>query len=303
MKVPEVMARNALLVQKGSPGLLLGAGIVGMVGSTVLACRATLKMNALMEETKEKLDIARTLEHSEYTEKDRSRDISLIYFQSGVKVVKLYAPSVVVGVISIALLRKSHNILSQRNAALTAAYAAIEKGFKEYRARVIEKYGEEADRDLRYGSQKVQIVDPETNKKKTVTRVGTDEPSIYARFFDKTSDNWSKEPEYNFIFLKAQQNYANDLLHARGHVFLNDVYDMLGMERSQAGAVVGWLLTRNGTTDNFITFGVFDEKSEKARDFVNGFEGSILLDFNVDGVIYDQIEHGHMEALSWQRGQ
>lgn len=303
MKVPEVMARNALLVQKGSPGLLLGAGIVGMVGSTVLACRATLKMDALVSETKEKLDIARTLEHSEYTETDRRRDISLIYFQSGVKTIRLYGPSIVIGALSIAALTKSHNILSQRNAALTAAYAALEKGFREYRARVVEKYGEDADRDLRYGSQKVQIVDPKTNKKKMVTRVGPDEPSIYAKFFDKSSDNWSKEPEYNFIFLKAQQNYANDLLHARGHVFLNDVYDMLGLERSQAGAVVGWLLTRNGTTDNFITFGVFDETSEKARDFVNGFEGAILLDFNVDGVIYDQIEHGHMEAISWQRGQ
>lgn len=303
MKVPDVMARNALLVQKGSPGLLLGAGIVGMVASTALACRATLKMSTLVEETKDKLDTARTLEHAEYTEKDRSRDISLIYFQSGVKTAKLYGPAIVVGVVSIAALTRSHHILTTRNAALTAAYTALEKGFNQYRARVVEKYGEDADRDLRYGSQKVQITDPKTNKKKTVTRVGLDEPSIYARFFDKTSDNWSKEPEYNFIFLKAQQNYANDLLHARGHVFLNDVYDMLGMERSQAGAVVGWLLTRNGTTDNFITFGVFDDTSEKARDFVNGFEGAILLDFNVDGVIYDKFEHGHMEALSWQRGR
>lgn len=303
MKVPESMARSALLAQQSSPGLLLGAGVVGMVASTALACRATLKMDKLIGETKEKLDIARTLEHAEYTEKDRSRDISLIYFQSGVKTLKLYGPAIIVGALSIAALTKSHNILSKRNAGLTAAYAALEKGFKEYRGRVVEKYGEDADRDLRYGAEKVQIVDPETNKKKTVTRVGPGEPSIYARFFDKTSDNWSKEAEYNFIFLKAQQNYANDLLHARGHVFLNDVYDMLGLERSQAGAVVGWLLTRNGTTDNFITFGVFDETSEKARDFVNGFEGAILLDFNVDGVIYDQIEHGHMEALSWQRGQ
>ena len=303
MQVPESMARSALLVQKSSPGLLLGAGIFGMVASTALACRATLKMDKLVGETKEKLDIARTLEHSEYTETDRRRDISLIYFQSGVKVVKLYGPAIVVGALSIAALTKSHNILSKRNAALSAAYAALEKGFREYRARVVERYGEDTDRELRYGSAQVEIINPETGRKKTVTRVGTDEPSVYARFFDKTSDNWSKEAEYNFIFLKAQQNYANDLLHARGHVFLNDVYDMLGMERSKAGAIVGWLLTRNGTTDNFITFGVFDETSDKARDFVNGFEGAILLDFNVDGVIYDQIEHGHMEALSWQRGQ
>ena len=263
--VPEAVgrgvARNALLVQRGSPGLLLGAGIVGMVASTALACRATLKMEEVKEEAKDKLNTARTLEHDDYSERDRSRDISLIYFQSSVKVVKLYGPAIIVGTLSIAALTRSHHILTRRNAALTAAYAALEKGFNEYRARVVEKYGEDQDRDFRYGTQKVEIVDPKTKKKKTVTRVGPGEPSIYARFFDNASDSWSKEPEYNFIFLKAQQNYANDLLHARGHVFLNDVYDMLGIERSKAGAVVGWLLTRNGTTDNFINFGVFDEQS------------------------------------------
>jgi hypothetical protein len=305
--VPEAVsrqiARNALLVQRGSPGLLFGAGIVGVVASTVLACRATLKMKTVVEEAKDNLNMAKTLEHNDYSETDRQRDVSLIYFQSSVKTVRLYAPAIIIGTLSIAALTRSHYILTKRNAALTAAYAALEKGFNEYRARVVEKYGEDQDRDFRYGTREVEIVDPKTKKKKKITRVSTDDPSIYARFFDNNSASWSKEPEYNFIFLKAQQNWANDILHARGHVFLNDVYDQLGIERSQAGAVVGWLLTGNGTTDNFINFGVFDEKSEKARDFVNGFEGAILLDFNVDGVIYDKIEHGHMEALSWQREQ
>jgi len=292
--VPEVIgrqiARKALLAQKASPEVLLVGGVVGMVGSTVLACRATLKMDAVLEETKDKLNTAKTLVHEDYSEKDRSRDISLIYFQSGVRVVRLYLPAVIVGGISIYALTSSHRILSRRNVALTAAYGALEKGFNEYRARVVDKYGEEEDRDFRYGTEKVQITDPETGKKKTVTRVSSNDPSIYARFFDPVSASWSKEPEYNLIFLKCQQNYANDLLRARGHVFLNEVYDMLGLSRSKAGAVVGWLLSQNGETDNFVNFGVFDGREQVARDFVNGREGAILLDFNVDGVIYDKIE-------------
>lgn len=300
--VGRTIARNAFLVQRSSPGLLFGVGVVGMVGSTVLACRATLKMESVVEEAQGKLEMAKTLEHDEYSEKDRKRDISLIYFQTSVKVVRLYAPAIIVGGISIAALTKSHNILNRRNAALTAAYTALERGFNEYRARVVQKYGEEQDRDFRYGTQQVEVVDPETNKKKIVKRVGPGEPSIYARFFDQTSSSWSKEPEYNFIFLKSQQNYANDLLHARGHVLLNDVYDMLGIPRSKAGTVVGWLLTKNGSTDNFVNFGVFDETKDKARDFVNGLEGAILLDFNVDGVIYDKIDKP-MEGLSWQRNK
>lgn len=300
--VARKIARNALVAQKNSPGVLFGVGVVGMVGSTVLACRATLKMESVLEEAKDKFEIAKNLEHEKYSEGDRRRDISLIYFQTSVKVVKLYGPAIIVGGASVAALTSSHNLLNRRNAALTAAYAALDRGFTEYRARVVDKYGEEQDRDFRYGIEQVEIVDPKTNKKKIVKRVASGEPSIYARFFDNGSTSWNKEPEYNLIFLKCQQNYANDLLKSRGHVFLNEVYDMCGVPRSKAGAVVGWLLSPNGETDNFVNFGVFDGRTEIARDFVNGREGAILLDFNVDGVIYDKIDTP-VEALSWQLGR
>lgn len=289
--VTQKIARSALLTQKNSPEILLAAGVVGMVGSTVLACRATLKMDTVLAEAKEKMDTAKTLVHPDYSERDRQRDITLIYYQTGVKIARSYAPAIILGGLSIYALTTSHSIMTKRTVALTAAYGALEKGFNEYRGRVIEKYGEEEDRNLRYGSQQIEVVDPGTGKKKTVTRVSHDTPSIYARFFDMSSTSWSKEPEYNLLFLQCQQNYANDLLHSRGHVFLNEVYDMLGIERSKAGAVVGWVLSKNGETDNYINFGVFDGKTQASRDFVNGFEGAILLDFNVDGVIYDKIEN------------
>lgn len=300
--IGRTIAHSTLLAQKNSPGVLLGAGIVGMVGSTALACRATLKMSTLMEETKERRDMVQTFQHEEYDEKDRQRDIALLYFQTGVKVARLYAPAVIVGGLSIAALTRSHGIMTQRNAALAAAYTAIEKGFNEYRARVVEKYGENQDRDFRYGVQQVEIQDPKDHrKKKIVNRVAPGDPSIYAKFFDQTSSRWSKVAEWNMIFLKAQQNWANDLLRSRGHVFLNEVYDMLGIERTQAGAVVGWILKRDGTTDNFVDFGVFNGDSMQARDFVNGLEGAILLDFNVDGLIYDKLGDVPKEALTWQR--
>jgi Family of unknown function (DUF6353) len=300
--VARKIARNALLAQRNSPGVLFGVGVVGMVGSTVLACRATLKMETVLVEAQEKINTAKTLEHPEYSEKDRHRDVALIHYQTGVKIVRLYGPAIIVGGASIAALTSSHNILTRRNVALTAAYSALEKGFNEYRARVVDKYGEEQDRDFRYGTEQVQIIDPKTNKKKIVNRVASGEPSIYARFFDNGSTSWNKEPEYNLIFLQCQQNYANDLLRSRGHVFLNEVYDMVGVPRSKAGAVVGWILSPNGETDNFVNFGVFDGRTEVARDFVNGLEGAILLDFNVDGLIYDKIDRP-VEALSWQRSR
>lgn len=293
----KALGRKALVLEKNSPQLLFGAGIVGMVGSTVLACRATLKLEEVLEEGKKNLHTANTLEHVDYSEADRKKDISIIYVQSAVKVAKLYAPAAVLGGASIAALAQSHSILNKRNAALTAAYAAIEKGFSEYRQRVVEKYGADADREFRYGTREVEVID--NGRKKTVNRVSDDIPSIYARFFDPLSTSWSKEPEYNLIFLRCQQNYANDLLKSRGHLFLNEVYDMIGVPRSKAGSVVGWLLMGD-VRDNYVDFGIFDD-NELVRDFVNGREGSILLDFNVDGVIWDKIDNNNSEKLSWQK--
>ena len=120
--------------------------------------------------------------------------------------------------------------------------------------------------------------------------------SQYARFFDETSPYWYKNsgnrsndgPEMNLFFLRAQQNYANELLKHRGYLFLNEVYDMLGMPRTKAGQIVGWIYKENNTDgDNYVDFGIY--KTEKNAKFVNGFENSILLDFNVDGAIIDKI--------------
>lgn len=296
------LGRQALVLQKGSPTILFGVGIVSVVGGTVLACRATLKMDDVLDVAVKKTDQVKKFQAPNYTEKDRDHDLSLVRFQTGVQIVRLYAPAVIVSGVGIAALTGSHRILTSRNAALTAAYTTLDEAFKRYRGRVIEKYGEDQDRDFRFNTEQVEIVDPDTNKKKTVTRIAPGEVSGYARFFDQTSTSWSRDPEVNLFYLKCQQNYVNDLLKVRGHVFLNEVYDKLGMERSKAGAVVGWVLSKDGSTDNYISFGVFEGQEQNSRDFVNGREGAVLCDFNVDGIIFDKIEHIG-EDLSWQLGR
>jgi hypothetical protein len=283
--IGNAVARRSLVLNAQAPGLLFGAGIVGVVGSTVLACRATLKMEEIMSDANAKIQTAKNLEHRNYSERDRQKDLAIIRSQAVIHIVRAYAPAIIVGTLGIAALTKSHRILTHRNAALMAAYSALEKGFNEYRARVIEKYGSDEDRNLRYGTRTVTV--GEGKERHEVTRVAMNDPSIYARFFDEYSPNWSPHPETNLIFLKCQQNSLNDLLLARGHVFLNEVYDALGLPRSQAGQVVGWVKEAG---DSYIDFGIFTDRSNsKIREFVNGYESSILLDFNVSGVIYDKI--------------
>src|SRR6185503_21358202 len=255
--VTRSVGRHSLTLQKNSPKLLFVGGVVGMVGSTVLACRATLKIEEVLEETQKDLAVAKRVQvdHPEkYSEQELKKDTAVIYARSVGKIGLLYGPSIILGATSIAMLTKSHNLLAERNAALTAAYVAVDKAFGEYRGRVIEKYGEEEDRNLRYDAQEVEIEDAKGKKKKEL-RAGPRGASQYARFYDEYCASWSKDPDVNRLFLHCQQNLANDLLHSRGHLFLNEVYGMLGMPHTSAGSVVGWVMGPEG--DGYVDFGVF----------------------------------------------
>lgn len=292
--------RVGFQIKKHSPEILLVTGITGVVTSAVMACKATTKVDTIVEESKKSIDMihegmeAGNICDVEYTEEDGKKDLAIVYIQTGVKFAKLYGPSVLLGLTSIGCILASNNIIHKRNVALSAAYTAIDRSFKGYRSRVIERFGESMDRELRYNikTQEVKetVVDEETGKKKTVkSTVSVVDPntySDYARFFDEYCAGWTKDAEYNLMFLRQQQNYANELLKSRGHLFLNEVYDMLGIDRTKAGNIVGWVYDeKHPVGDNFVDFGIYVLDNEKARDFVNGRERSILLDFNVDGDI------------------
>lgn len=287
-------------VEKHSPEILLGVGVVGVVATTVTACKATMKLNDILDECSETRDKIKEVASNpnyedRYTEEDAQKDLTINYVQTGVKIVKLYAPSVALGVFSVGCLLGSHNVMQKRNAALSAAYLTVDKSFKEYKQRVIDRVGEEVEKEIRYGIKAEEIkttVQNEDGTETTVTEtVKTMDPTLYsdyARFFDEASPYWQKDPEYNMVFLKAQQQYANDLLRAKGRLFLNDVYEMLGIDKTKAGQIVGWVYDEeNPNGDNFVDFGIYDMSKERVRAFVNGYEANILLDFNVDGNIWD----------------
>ena len=291
--------------KKHSPEILVVAGVVGVVTSAVMACKATTKVSDILDETKVQVDsVHAVLENEEvssemYSEEDGKKDLAIIYAQTGLKFAKLYAPSVILGALSITSILASNNILRKRNVALAAAYTVVDTGFKEYRGRVIERFGKELDRELRYNikAQKVEevTVDEKGNEevKETIIEV-IDNPlnqySSYSRFYDDGCKGWSKDPEQNLLFLRQMQNFANDKLRKNRVVFLNEVYDMLGIHRSPEGQVVGWVYDeKNPIGDNFIDFGIYDLHKRGSRDFVNGYERVILLDFNVDGNIMKYI--------------
>lgn len=293
--------------KKYSPEILIVSGVIGGVTAAVMACKATLKVNEVTEEAKtniEKIHTATEKGFTEagevYTEEDSKKDLTIAYTQTGIKLVKLYGPAVVLGGLSVTAILTGHNITRKRNLALAAAYTAVDTGFKEYRGRVVERFGEELDKELKYNIKTKEVEEVVKNEdgtesvvKKTVKVVDAADPNLispYARFFDCGNTGWSENPEESLWFLTLQQEYANKKLKTRGYLFLNEVYEMLDIPRSAAGCVVGWIYDEkcpNG--DNFVDFGIFDVNKPKNRDFVNGYEKAILLDFNVDGNIQNLV--------------
>lgn len=309
LKLPGSVTRTfhkvGFQLKKHSPEILVVAGVVGGVTSAVMACKATLKVDEPINKAKRSVEKIHTAVEKGVTEAgekysvdDSKKDLTLVYAQTGLKLVKLYAPAVVLGAASIGCIFASNNVMRKRNLALAAAYTAVDNGFKGYRNRVIERFGEELDRELKYNIKtkeiEEKIIDDDGNES-TVTKTiqvmnNPPEYSEFSRIYDDGCRGWDKDPEYSKKFLLDTQRFCNEKLQTQGYLYLNDVYEMLGFKQTYAGHVVGWIYDpSNPDVDSHVDFGIFDAHNEKARDFVNGYERVIVLDFNVDGNVYEMM--------------
>ena len=292
--------------KKHSPEILAVTGVVGIVTSAVMACKATTKVNDIVNEAKETVDKIHesvgkglhTSDGEEYTEEVAKKDLTIVYAQTGLKFVKLYGSSVALGIVSIACLLGSNHILRKRNLALAAALTNVATSFKEYRGRLVDRFGKDVDRELRFGIKAKEVeetvVDKDGNETTVTKTVEVVDPntahSLQSIVFCEGNTGWTRNAELNKVFLIQQQNWANDKLKMNGVLTLNEVYDMVGAPRTAYGQIAGWVWTADGTIgDNFVDFGLFDVNNEKACDFINGREKSIILDFNCIGNILDYI--------------
>lgn len=296
------LSKAELKLKKHSPEILVVSGVIGMIGTVVTACKATTKVDSVIEEAKEKVDqIHEVSERKDisdrYNKQDRQRDLTIVYTQTAVKFAKLYWLPIVLGITSTASILAGHGILKKRNAALAAAYAAIDTSFKDYRGRVVERFGEKVDYELKHGikAEKVSealVTDEDDNKNiESESQSFYSSLSGYAKIFDETNPYWERDSDFNYNFLHGKEKIANHKLKAKGYLFLNEVYSLLGFPETKAGQVVGWIYNPDDTSrDNYVDFGLFNPKNKGARAFINGYDKSVIIDFNVDGVIYDNFE-------------
>ena len=305
-KVSRSLHKAGFKFKKHSPEILAVTGVIGIVTSAVMACKATTKVNDIVDEAKETIDKIHesvgkglhTSDGEEYTEEIAKKDLTITYVQTGLKFVKLYGPSVALGIASIGCMLGSNHILRKRNIALAAALTNVATSFKEYRGRLVDRFGKDLDRELRFGIKAKEVEETvtdedgkETTVKKTVEVVDPNTVhSMYSIVFCEGNTGWTRNAELNKVFLIQQQNWANDKLKMNGILTLNEVYDMVGAPRTAYGQIAGWVYTDDSSIgDNFVDFGLFDVNNEKACDFINGREKSIILDFNCIGNILDYI--------------
>ena len=286
-----------LTVRKHSPEILMVAGVIGTVAGAVMACKETLELEDVLDECKqEKMELEEQYAMcEEYSEDALKKDQVKLTIKQAAKIVKLYAPSVIMEVTSIGVIFASNDIMRKRNASMAAAYATLNSMYKRYRQNVIESYGEEVDKDMRFGvkHEKVTEIDEDGNKVKIDARiVDLDNTALaisdYSRFFQSGCKGFdASSGRYNLLYLKGIQAMFNNKLIADGYVMLNDVYRELGFDTIPEGWSIGWVYDEsNPIGDNYIDFGLYEARNKNQR-AVNDWEPVILMDFNVDGNLYE----------------
>lgn len=282
-----------------SPEILLVVGVAGVTTAAVLAAKATLRLEGIIEKAEVQAEDVKDRHKNDEFESETAytKALSRVYVNRGIDVVKLYTPALSVGLVGIGCLIGSHGVMNQRNVASIAAYKSLESGFMEYRKRVADEVGVEKEQLINAGLVEKEVEGTDADGKK-VTKVEL-EPfnglgGGYGRLFDEYHDDWSKVPGQNQTHLFHQQNYLNDKLNAQGYLFLNEVYKALGFPQTTAGQVVGWLAKTHSNfdplnNDGFVDFGLQQIVDRQKSDFVNAFERSVWLDFNVDGIMHNLI--------------
>ncbi len=295
--IGRALSRSMLKVRKQSPHLLMGIGIAAGIGCVVMACKQTLRAHEVIEHHEDMISaideaVLREKEGTssvEYTDTDRKKDLVIAYTQTGIGFLKLYWLPLLLGVVSVGALIGSHGIMVKRNIALVAAYKGLEEAFKKYRSKVVGEYGEDKDFEFVSGHKKGEKTEEGND---TLIKLATEEvegAGLYMAVFDSRCREWEETPMYNITRLHLIEQHMQQRLQMQGHLFLNEVYDALGMDRTKEGAIVGWVLDRTpGEADGYVDFNIHEYLEAGHDGKLHGCE-EFYLEFNVDGIIFDRI--------------
>lgn len=295
-KVSRFGSRSMLKARKHSPTILVVAGVVGFGATVIAAAKATPKAQKVVEEHKTQRanigEVPKKDEVSKEVRKDVQIQVIELYYNTGLELSKVYGPTIVLGTLSAASILYGHRILNARHAATMAAYSGLMDQFNAYRGRVRKTLGEQAERDIYNGAHGEYVEDPDHKGEYKLQPVFADgELSNDSRFvwFNDKNPYFKLDPAINLMHLNGTMAHMNQLLQVRGHLFLNEVKDALGMPRTADGQVLGWVLGGEHNSDGFVDFGHLNNDDPDTIAFRNGERADVRLVFNVDGMVHDLI--------------
>lgn len=271
--------------------IMFAGGVASFTGCIVTSCEATLKIDSVLDECDVILDNAKNAEYD--SKNERGKELTKAYAVCVGKIAKLYAKPAFLGMTSIACFTRSNQVLNNKVNTLLGAYVALNEKYDSYREEVAEEFGKDKEEDIYSKVRKTSVSDEilEDGEKyasddaKLMEQFGY-RCGKYSKFFDETSYAFESDAEYNRFFILAQQTYMNNELNRKGYLRLNEVYKALGMEETASGSKAGWVINESDDETAFVDFGMF-VPNKANRDFINGYERAILLDFNV---MYDDID-------------
>lgn len=311
LNVKRFVSTGIYMLKDHAPEIMAVVGSVASVGAIGFAIKETPKATKIIEEHKKHIENVHTVvesadgeEEFEYSPDDEKKDLFIIYTKTAGRLLKTYWPVILLESLSIGCTLGGAYKSRQKYSSLLSAAVAMEAIHKQYRQNVVEKYGEEIDKELRHGLKtktkeyiKKDKDGKETKVKETVKVADNKTDKDISRLFDETSLYYSRDPHANKQFILSVEQWANMRLKQYGHVFLNEVYEKLGFEPTEIGHNVGWVYKDHSADDlkkhnNVIIFNFVDVHGNKATEFEAGFEPSVLIDFNVDGFISKDIKWG-----------
>lgn len=295
-----------------SPEIFASCAIGAMIGGVITASIATLKAKPILEDHKDKLTAIKTVKETAdnlpdmepYSDEEYAKDKKEIYLDTGKQIAKVYALPACLVCLSAVSTCVSVGILKKRNAAMAAAYLALNQSINEYRNRVKKYYGEEGERKIILGEEE-NIIEQDyiadngkkkkkTKKEKVYSPLKSD--AIISTLcwenedFDFTTNFGERQldNELAMCHLRQLEGMFTNELQSKGFLFLNDVLRALSPSNNKEkytaveGQFYGWTYDKDDPDDSgIVDFGIFKDRVNLEKFLTNKYD-HLWLKFNID---------------------
>ena len=317
MSLKNVLFKIGCQIKAHRSEIAITGGALALVGAVGFGIKSGMEIVPILDERKAKVEryeaalnkededeVAKKCEEyfdEEYDEEDYDHDVALANKECFLGISKkLLVPLSLMGLAG-TLFVYGYVEEKKHSAILAGALASTQTAFTAYRERVKTYVGEEKEEFIYRGGKKVVEKDEDGNEVEKEIIETNDGRQLglksIDRCFDESNENWVDGSDWNRDFLFRVQEEMNRLLQDRcengiGVVFLNEVYEALGYDKTADGNILGWYYEYgNDSAHNHkgvIDFGLGCPDTA-ARLFMNGYEKNVWLRFNVDGDMIDLI--------------